>query len=71
MNKMSELEQAETALAEVWNGLPRSNYKRKVIANDMIREIIEDSHMAGQADAGVDPSYSNAQRYCDSLFSST
>ena len=41
---------------------------RKVIANDVIREIIEDAHQAGQADAGVDPSYSNARAYCDELF---
>jgi len=41
---------------------------RKVIANKTIREIIEDAHQAGQADAGVDPSYNNAQAYCDKLF---
>ena len=41
----------------------------KVVANDTIREIIEQAHMAGQNDAGVDPSYSNAQIYCNSLFS--
>ena len=41
---------------------------RIVIANDTIREIIEDAHQAGQADAGVDPSYSNARAYCDRLF---
>jgi len=29
--------------------------------------IIEEAHMAGQNDAGVDPSYSNAQRYAESV----
>jgi hypothetical protein len=33
----------------------------KVIVNDVIREIVEDAHMAGQANAGVDSSYSEAQ----------
>ena len=36
------------ALATVWNGLPRENAKPiKVIANDVVREIIEQAHMAG------------------------
>lgn len=43
----------------------------KVIANEVLREIVEQAHMDGQADAGVDPSYSNARSYCDGLFSST
>lgn len=43
----------------------------KVIANDCLREIIEQAHMAGQSDAGVDPSYSNARAYYDGLFLST
>jgi len=29
------------------------------------REQLEQAHMAGQSDAGVDPSYSNAQLYVD------
>jgi len=29
------------------------------------RELLEDGHMAGQADAGVDPSFYNAQRYAE------
>lgn len=40
----------------------------KVVANEAIREIIEAAHMAGQIDAGVDPSYSSAQYYCNNLF---
>jgi hypothetical protein len=40
----------------------------KVIANDLLREIVEQAHMAGQCDAGVDPSYSNARAYYDSMF---
>ena len=40
----------------------------QVSANDVIREIIEQAHMAGQINAGVDPSFSNAQEYCDKLF---
>ena len=28
-----------------------------------VDELLENAHMAGQADAGVDPSYSNAQMY--------
>jgi len=43
----------------------------KVMANDVLRKIVEQAHMAGQADAGIDPSYRNAQRYCDGLFPST
>ncbi len=35
--------------------------------NETIRKIIEDSYMAGQADSGVNPSYSDAQRYCNEL----
>ena len=42
--------------------------KTKVIANDVMREIVEQAHMAGQRDAGVDPSYSNARNYYDGLF---
>lgn len=41
---------------------------KKVVANDTIREIIEAAHMAGQANAGVDPGYSNAKAYCNNLF---
>ena len=40
----------------------------QVSANDVIREIIEQAHMAGQISAGIDPSFSNAQQYCDKLF---
>ena len=40
----------------------------KVIGNDLLREIVEDAHMAGQINAGVDPSYSEAQLYYDKLF---
>ena len=29
-----------------------------------LREIIEQAHMAGQKNAGVDPDYSNARAYC-------
>ena len=29
------------------------------------RPLVEDAYQAGQADAGVDPSYSNAQAYAD------
>jgi hypothetical protein len=36
-------------------------YSEKI--NENLREIIEQAHMAGQVDAGVDPSYSNAQRH--------
>ena len=43
----------------------------KVVANDVLREIVEQAHMAGQADAGVDPGYSNARAYYEGLFSST
>jgi hypothetical protein len=31
--------------------------------NENLREILEQAHMAGQADAGVDPSYSRAKLY--------
>lgn len=34
----------------------------------VIARLIESAHMAGQADAGVDPGYSNAQAYCRDLF---
>lgn len=40
-----------------------------VVASDALREIVEQAHMAGQIDAGVDPSYSNARAYYDRLFS--
>ena len=46
--------------------------KVKVIGNDVLREIVEQAHMAGQIDAGVvGPGYSNARAYYDGLFSST
>lgn len=32
-----------------------------------MREIIEGAHMAGQCDAGIDPSYSNAQLYANKV----
>jgi hypothetical protein len=35
-----------------------------VLAKD-VREAIEKAYMAGQADEGIDPSYSNAQQYAD------
>lgn len=31
-----------------------------------LRELIEQAHMAGQAEAGIAPSYSNARAYYDS-----
>ena len=34
-----------------------------------IRQALEQAHMAGQADAGVDPGYSNAQTYAKSVLS--
>jgi len=34
----------------------------------LTREQIEQAHMAGQFDAGVDPSYSNARAYFDEKF---
>jgi len=34
---------------------------------EQARELAEKAHMAGQADAGIDPSYSNAQVYCSAL----
>ena len=40
----------------------------KVVASDILREIVEQAHMAGQISAGVDPSYSIARNYYDSLF---
>lgn len=40
----------------------------KVVGNDVIREIVERAHMAGQIDAGADPSYSNAQSFYAELF---
>ena len=40
----------------------------KVVGNDVLQEIIEEAHMAGQANAGADPSFSNAQAYYKYLF---
>lgn len=37
------------------------NKPTTVIANDVLRDIVEQAHMAGQADAGIDPGYSNAR----------
>ena len=34
---------------------------------EQLIELIENAHMAGQADAGVDPGYSNARAYCDAV----
>ena len=31
------------------------------------RQLIEQAHMAGQADAGIDPGYSNAQEYANKV----
>ena len=32
-----------------------------------LRDLLEQAHMAGQKNAGVDPSYSNARVYCDRI----
>jgi hypothetical protein len=32
-----------------------------------LREIIENAHMAGQQDAGIDAGYSNARAYCNKV----
>ena len=37
------------------------------ISGEKNREIILQAHMAGQRSAGVDPSFSSAQRYLDTL----
>ncbi len=42
--------------------------KARVIGNDVIKRIVEQAHMAGQIDAGVDPSYSNSTAYYNDLF---
>ncbi len=34
----------------------------------IMNTVAENAHMAGQADAGVDPGYSNARAYCSNLF---
>ena len=34
----------------------------------IFREAVEQAHMAGQADAGVDPGYSNARAYFDETY---
>jgi len=38
------------------------------IDNNQLREAIEQAHMAGQSDADIDPSYSNARAYFDTEF---
>ena len=48
-------EDADTRIAE----------QQKII--NSYREIIAQAHMAGQCDAGIDPSYSNALNYVDKL----
>jgi hypothetical protein len=40
---------------------------RGMVPVSNIRDLIEQAHMAGQADAGVDPGYSNAQAYYYSI----
>lgn len=40
----------------------------KVVGNDVIQEIVTSAFMAGQIDAGVDPSYSSALSYYNDLF---
>ena len=41
-------------------------YQDKAVATilRLIEKAIGNAHMAGQADAGVDPGYSNARAYC-------
>jgi hypothetical protein len=69
-----ELRKAETLISLLiidnkWlDGPTTTNQARKGIASKTIRNLIEDAHMAGQADSGTDPGYSDAQRYCDDLF---
>ncbi len=46
----------------------RASQKIKVVGSDVIKEIVEQAHMAGQNNAGVDPSYSEAQIYYNQLF---
>ena len=64
MNVESEANEKNVAVDRVV--IPEQSVK--VIGNDVIREIVEQAHMAGQIDAGIDPSYSNARNYYDGLF---
>lgn len=41
----------------------------KVMGDEVIQQLVEVAHMAGQADAGVDPSYSQARAYYSELLS--
>ena len=34
---------------------------------ERLRDVIENAHMAGQNDAGVDAGYSNARAYCNGV----
>ena len=53
-----------------WEGakaLHRKLFPTVAALEDERRELVEDAHQAGQSDAGVDPSYSNAQLYADNI----
>ena len=50
------------------NRLKNANEFIAVIANDCIEQIVIDAHMQGQISADIDPSYSNAKSYYESLF---
>ena len=47
-----------------------TNNGSRIISPAELRHIVEAAHMAGQADAGVDPGYSNARDYYDEVFGS-
>jgi hypothetical protein len=42
------------------DGVVKCQQTVKVVHSEVLREIVEQAHMAGQSDAGVDPSYSTA-----------
>jgi hypothetical protein len=55
-----------------WSGadkLWRKIFPSVAAIHDEMNSEIEVAHMAGQADAGVDPSYSNASAYRRSVWS--
>jgi len=53
-----------------WNGakeLHRKLFPSTAALEDEQRGLVEEAHQAGQSDAGVDPSYSNAQVYASEI----
>ena len=70
MTNITKEPESTTALGGQNQRFVMANEGDKLISPEALRQIVEMAHMAGQADACVDPGYSNAREYYDRVFES-